>query len=75
MRLFLFLERRQSISTSTTDLFSNPLEVTENDVQKIESEPIIVEIEEEKKKLIQKETIETGSVSSDLLLYCIIQMT
>lgn len=75
MRLFLFLERRQSISTSPTELFSNPLEVTENDVQKIESEPIIVEIEEEKKKLIQKETIETGSVSSDLLLYCIIQMT
>ena len=75
MRLFLLLERRQSISTSTTELFSDPIEITENDVKKTESEPIIVEIEEEKKKLIQKETIETGSVSSDLLSYCIIYMT
>ena len=66
MRLFLFLERQQSISTSTTELFSNPLE--ENDVQQTESEPITVAIEEEKKKLIKKENVETGSVSFDLFL-------
>lgn len=62
-RSSVFLERQQSISTATTELFTNSLEVTENDVPKTESEPITVEIEEEKKKLIQKETIETGSVS------------
>ncbi|CAF4350901.1 unnamed protein product, partial [Rotaria sordida] len=55
--------RRQSISTPSKELVSNPLEITKNDVQqKIESQSITVEIEEEeKKKLIQKETVQTGS--------------
>jgi hypothetical protein len=57
--IFLFLERRQSISTPPTELISNPLEITENET---ESQPITVEIKEEQKKLIQKETVETGSV-------------
>ncbi|CAF1415524.1 unnamed protein product [Rotaria sordida] len=58
------IERRQSISTPSKELVSNPLEITKNDVQqKIESQSITVEIEEEeKKKLIQKETVQTGSV-------------
>jgi hypothetical protein len=73
MDSFLFLERQQSISTSPTDLFSNPFSIIENDVQQTGSEPIAVEIEEEKKKLIQKETVQTGSVSFDLFFYCIIK--
>ncbi|CAF1436131.1 unnamed protein product [Rotaria sordida] len=56
------IERRQSISTPPTELVSNPLEITKNDVQQTELQPITVEIEEEKKKLIQKETVQTGSV-------------
>ncbi|UJR17989.1 hypothetical protein I4U23_004890 [Adineta vaga] len=43
-------EHRKSISTSPTELLTNPIEL------------LTVEIEEEKKKLIEKETIETGSV-------------
>jgi hypothetical protein len=42
-------------------LFQNPLEITEN---KDEPQPLPIEIGEEKKKLIQKETVQTGSVSS-----------
>jgi hypothetical protein len=49
-------------------LFHNPLESTENDVQQDESQPIMIVIEEEeeeeKNKLIQKEAVQTGSVSS-----------
>jgi hypothetical protein len=65
MHLFLFLERQQSISTPPTEVLSNPLEMTEGDVQ---------QIEEEHKKIIQKETVQTGSVSSNLFFYCIIKL-
>ncbi|CAF3899223.1 unnamed protein product [Adineta steineri] len=48
-------ERRPSISTPPIEIVTNPLEITENK----EPEPI----QEEKKKLIQKETVQTGSVT------------
>jgi DNA repair protein RadC len=67
MRSVPLLERRQSISTPPIELHSNPLEMAENDVQPAASEPVAVEIEEEKKNLIKKETVQTGSVSSDLI--------
>jgi hypothetical protein len=73
MDSFLFLERQQSISTPT-ELFSNPFEITKNDAQKTESGPTKVEIEEEKKKLIQKETVQTGSVSCDIFFNCITKL-
>ncbi len=69
---FLFLERQQSISTPLIELVSNPLEITENDVQQTELQPITVGIKEEQKKLIQKETVETGSVSSNLFFYMLL---
>jgi hypothetical protein len=73
--IFLFLERQQSISTPPIELVSNPLEINENDVQQTELQPITVGIkEEEQKKLIQKETVETGSVSSNLFFYVIIRL-
>jgi len=70
--IFLFLERQQSISTPPIELVSNPLEITENDVQQTELQPITVGIKEEQKKLIQKETVETGSVSSNLFFYMLL---
>jgi hypothetical protein len=44
-------------------LISNAFNIIENDVQQDESEPINIEVEDEMKKIIQKETIQTGSVS------------
>jgi hypothetical protein len=41
----------------------NPFEFTENDIAQEELQPMIIEVEEEKKKIIQKENIQTGSVS------------
>jgi hypothetical protein len=44
-------------------LIHNPFQFPENDVQQDESQPVPIEIEEEKEKIIQKEVIQTGSVS------------
>lgn len=49
---------------TTTELPENPQEPTENNLQQEESQPLLIAIEEGKKKLIQKETVQTGSVSS-----------
>ncbi len=58
---WFILEDQKSAPASPAELFQNPLEITEN---KDEPQPLPIEIGEEKKKLIQKETVQTGSVSS-----------
>jgi hypothetical protein len=45
-------------------LIHNQFESPDNEIEQDESQPMILEIEDEKKKIIQKETIQTGSVSS-----------
>lgn len=50
-------------------MIHNPFEVNESDVQQVQLEPISVEIDEEKKYIIQKEIIQTGSVSCFLQRY------
>jgi hypothetical protein len=44
-------------------LIHNQFESPDNEIEQDESQPMILEIEDEKKKIIQKETIHTGSVS------------
>ena len=41
----------------------NPFRFSESDIEQDESQPMTLEIEEDKKKIIQTETIQTGSVS------------
>jgi len=61
---WFILEGQNSIPASAAELVQNPLEITDNTLQQNESKPLPIEIGEEKKKLIQKETVQTGSVRS-----------
>ncbi|CAF3222819.1 unnamed protein product, partial [Rotaria sp. Silwood2] len=62
------IESPKSIPTTPSELLHKSFEFTENDIQHDELHPTIIEIEEEKKKTIQKETIQTGSVKLNVFL-------
>jgi hypothetical protein len=47
----------------------HPFEFNENDIVQEELQPMIIEVEDEKKKIIQTETIQTGSVSGFNLFF------
>ena len=53
-----------SVPASPEEPSDNPLIILDNDLQQDQLQSPPNEIEEEKKKLIQKETVQTGSVSS-----------
>lgn len=42
---------------------ANPFDFNTDDIEQEEAQPIPIEIEDEKKKIIQKENIQTGSVN------------
>jgi hypothetical protein len=54
---------QKSLPTTPSELIPNQFEISENDVQQQQSQPISVEVGEEVKKIIQKETVQTGAVS------------
>lgn len=74
--IYYFLERQQSIAISSpsTELVSNPLEVIEDNIRKSKFQTTSVGSEEEKKKLIQKEAVQIGSVSFSLFITIIISL-
>ncbi|CAF3642109.1 unnamed protein product [Adineta steineri] len=55
-----------SVPTTPLELIDNPLEINENDGAPELLQPISIEIEDDKKKIIQKETIQTGSVKFNI---------
>ncbi len=71
---FSFLESKTPV-TPPTEFIDDILKAAEDDIQHETTKPATVEItsselKEEKNKLIQKETMETGSVSL-IFFYCI----
>jgi hypothetical protein len=63
MLKFVILEDRKSVPATPSELISSPFEISEDDVDQDGSQPISVEVAEETKKIIQKEIVQTGSVS------------
>jgi len=63
-------QRRASVPATPSELISSPFEIAEDDVHQDGSQPISIEVAEETKKIIQKEIVQTGSVSY-LLQYCL----
>jgi len=57
------LESQRSVPATPLEPIRNAFEFTENEIEQDESQSDTIEIEEEKEKIIQKETIQTGSVS------------
>ncbi|CAF4075111.1 unnamed protein product, partial [Rotaria sordida] len=62
------IESPKSIPTTPSELTHKSFEFTDDNIQQDELQPIIIEIEEEKKKIIQKETVQTGSVKFNVFL-------
>ncbi|CAF3495114.1 unnamed protein product, partial [Rotaria sp. Silwood1] len=62
------IESPKSIPTTPSELIHNSFEFTDTNIQQDELQPIIIEIEEEKKKIIQNEAIQTGSVKLNIFL-------
>ncbi|CAM4943622.1 unnamed protein product [Rotaria socialis] len=60
------LESSKSIPTTPLELIANPFESIEHDTQQNELQPIINEIAEEKRKTIEKEFVQTGSVKLNI---------
>jgi hypothetical protein len=63
MQKSVILEHRKSNPASPSEVVPNPFDFIANDAQQDESQPISIEVEEETTKIIQKETVQTGSVS------------
>ena len=59
-----YQRQRSSVPTSPDEVSDNPLIIIDNNLQQDPLQSPPNQIEEEKKKLIQKETVQTGSVSS-----------
>ena len=60
----MVLESPKSVPTTPSKLIYNPFEITDNDTQQDESLTTTTSVTEvEEKKIIQKENINTGSVS------------
>lgn len=64
-----FTDGSRSVPATPLERIHNPFRFSETDIEPDESEPMIVEIEEEKKKIIQTETIQTGSVSYSFIFF------
>ncbi|CAF4534461.1 unnamed protein product [Rotaria magnacalcarata] len=60
------LESSKSIPTTPSELIANPFESIENDTQQDELQPVLNEIAEEKRKTIEKEFVQTGSVKLNI---------
>jgi hypothetical protein len=71
---FAILEVRKRVSTTPIDIIQNPFQNITDDMpddkpQLDTIEIIPTEVEEAKKTLIQKEAVQTGSVSSIIVYY------
>ena len=60
----MLLESRNSATVTPTEALCNPLEITENNIQQDKSSMTTdTEMDTEEKNIIEKENINTGSVS------------
>ncbi len=49
----ILLESPRSVPTTPSERIRNPFEFNDNDTEQEESQPMLIEIEEEKQKIIQ----------------------